>query len=191
MNYFTVKNGEEARVRFLFDKIDEMHFFWVHKFNDPYATIVCANQSDEDHNDCKWCNEGVKREAKVILPLYNEDKKQVEYWERTVLYAQNSIIPVIKEVADLNQPIASQVYKIKRSGEGMQTTYNIIPTGQSDGQVKANFGEIEDEYDSGILKTNDFDYEDYASKISNNKSNNSSNGYNNVPQATRRTTVFD
>lgn len=206
--YFSLKNGEEARVRFLYDDIKEIYSMWVHEFTTPqypqYATIVCPSQGDGRSENCKWCASGAPRSNKVIVGLYNLESNEIQYWKRAAGYVQQNLIPLIEEVAKLNQPIASQVYKIKRNGESLQTTYTIIPTGQPDGQTKATFGELEDPYDIGIIKEYDPNFELGQNNQRQQNGFNQNNPYgqgnynqsgnfggNNLPPATRRTVAFD
>ena len=188
-SYFSLKNGEEARVRFLYNELSEIRTYWIHRLDDPFATIACTNQLKGDNFSCKWCDSQVARSQRVFLTLYNEDKDEIQHWDRTVSYAQNTVVPILSEISEQGKPIVSQVYKIKRTGEGLKTTYNIIPTGQPDDKTKEAFGEIKDEYELGIIKPCDFDYEAYKQER-NSRTNSNTGNYTSVPQPARRTTVF-
>lgn len=198
--YFSLKNGEEARVRFLYDNLNEIYQLWVHEFTTPpypqYATIICPSQGDGRSENCKWCASGAPRSNKVIVGLYNLETNEVQYWKRAAGYVQQNIVPLLEEVSKLNQPIASQVYKIKRNGDSLQTTYAIIPIGQPDGQAKATFGELEDPFDIGMVKEYDpsFELGQNNQKQQNSpygQGNYNQGGYgNNLPPVTRRTAAF-
>ena len=154
--FFSLKNGEEARVRFLYNRLeDDMHFFWVHELqNAPYTTYVCPNQTDEKVASCKWCEEHRDtnpRVARVILALYNLDANEIQYWKRTYQFTQERVIPLLQEIENNGQPCSAQVYKIKRMGDSRDTTYTVIPTGQMDRQSHEMFGTVEDAYDLNII----------------------------------------
>lgn len=198
--FFSLKNGEEARVRFLFNKTDEIHMYNVHEFTNPYVTIACARHDGESEDSCKYCAQKNLRLARVVFPLYNIDTNEILYWKRTVSFAKDKVVPLLQEIESINQPLSAQVYKIKRSGDGRDTTYSVVPTGQPDGKTKEEFGVVEDPYDLGIIKETDYEYVPAQNNSGNGGNNFSQNNYNNQsyggfgnnpPQATRRTAAFD
>ena len=195
--YFSLKDGEEARVRFMYDKLEDMHFFWVHEMQDPYAIIVCPNQVNGSNEPCKWCQSKNPKVARVFIPVFNLEANEVQYWRRTAQFAQEKVIPFLQEQTDSGVPLAGQIFKIKRMGEGIKTTYTVIPTGAPDNQTKNNFGTVEDEYDLGLIKESDFDYDSFKAQSNGGLNTNyTQNNYqgsfgNNPMQATRRTATFD
>lgn len=190
--FFSLKSGEEKRVRFLYNTKEDIHMYFVHEFTAPYATITCSRGEGEDISACKWCSQKSPRVARVIFPLYDIDANEVVYWKRTATFAKTSVVPLLQEIESQNQPMSAQVYKIKRSGDGKDTIYSVVPTGQPDGKTKEQFGEVEDPYDLGMIKETDYDYvpNQNNTNTGNNYSNNTGFG-NNPPQATRRTAAFD
>ena len=195
--FFKLKNGEEARVRFMYDDFSDMSSYVVHEFQNPYALITCGNPNKDPNVHCKWCENGSYPSEKIILAIYNIDSNEIQYWTRTLKYAKERVIPMLQEVAAQNQPLVSQVYKVKRSGESLNTDYAVVPTGQPDGQTKSAFGTVESPYDVNMIKPYDYDYQANVGQqnvFSNNNgfSNNFNNqGFgNNPPQATRKTVAF-
>lgn len=192
-SFFSLKENEEARVRFLYNTFNDIEGYTVHEFNknNNYATIVCARQEGESKEVCKWCMMDNKPVNRVIVPVYNEDNGELQYWKRSEQWIKDTLLPQIEEVVKLGAAISSQVYKVKRKGKGLDTVYSLIQIGGPDGKTKEQFGEIKDPFSINMIREADYDFDPYAN-MDNNAQQNNNQTYNNggftTPQATRRTT---
>lgn len=169
--FFNIKNGEEAMVRFLIDRFEELAPYTVHEFGGNggnYATIDCGRQSAADPVDmCKWCAQGSRPVSRVIVPMYNIDAGQVQYWKKSQTWAEGELQPIVEEITKMGASIAGQVYKVKRQGEKLDTKYVLIPVGGPDGKTKNDFGEIKDGYELNMIKPTNTDFDPGAAPAQN------------------------
>ena len=161
--FFKLNPNEEVRVRFLYDQLSDVSAYLCHSIytdNKQYL-ISCARGEDDSQplTDCKWCAQNNRRVSRAVVPVYNIDKNEIQYWtNRTKQFIEEKFVELFKETLSNNQPIASQVYKVKRTGEGLKTTYTITPTGPADGSTKAIFGDVEtDMIEAGFIKPTDYE----------------------------------
>lgn len=180
-SFFSLKDGESANIRFLYNTYADISAFVVHEYakNNNYATIDCGRQAGDPLDMCKWCASGNKPVVRVVLAIYNEDAQEIQYWKRSGSWLESELKPYLDEIP-VGQPISGQVYKIKRTGKTMNDTkYTPIPAGINDGKTKDQFGEVKDPFEMNIIKPTDCDFDP-------NGTSNASN--NSVSQPTRRTT---
>lgn len=169
--YFSIKPGESARVRFLYNTTNDIVPYVVHEFNTPgnSVTIDCGRQNNEPLDACKWCASGNPAVVRVVIPLYNEGTGEIEYWKKTGTWVQNTLQPLAQQLQQ-GQPISGQVFIIGRTGEGLQTRYSVMPdmSRPNDGRKADEFGEIQDAYTTGMIKEADYDYDPNAAPQQNN-----------------------
>lgn len=169
--YFSIKPGESARVRFLYNTTNDIVPYVVHEFNTPgnSVTIDCGRQNNEPLDACKWCASGNPAVVRVVIPLYNEGTGEIEYWKKTGTWIQNTLQPLAQQLQQ-GQPISGQVFIIGRTGEGLQTRYSVMPdmSRPNDGRKADEFGEIQDAYTTGMIKEADYDYDPNAVPQQNN-----------------------
>lgn len=191
-SFFNLKENEEARVRFLYNTLQDIEGYTVHEFNknNNYATIVCARQEGEAKDVCKWCMMDSKPVNRVIIPLYNEDSGEIQYWKRSEQWVKDTMLPQVEEIVNQGAAISSQVYKVKRKGKGLDTVYSLIQIGGPDGKTKEQFGEIKDPFAINMIREADYDFDPFAGMDNQAQAQNQgfNNGGFNQPQATRRTT---
>ena len=138
VNYFTLKDKESGKFRFLFSKIDEEEFeaFAVHQYKDGklYKKFHCPRGiGGTDWDSCIVCQTAGQDPNKwqkqiVYIPLQNVETGEILIWERSLKYFQNNILsPLLmdKDVCD-GEEIYSTIFKIARFGVGTDTTYNIV-----------------------------------------------------------------
>lgn len=167
--FFSLKDGESANVRILFNTYSEIPTYTVHEFNqnNNYATIDCARlEAEEPVSNCKWCSMGNPRVTRTILALYNEDTQSVQYWKRSGKWLNTELKPYLDEIP-AGQPISGQIYKIKRTGKDMQNTkYTLFPVGSNDLKTPAMLGEVKDPFSLNIIKNADCDFDPNAAAAS-------------------------
>lgn len=175
IKWFKIPAGGKARVRFLYDDPSEMTSSYVHVFMNPFARIACVGK----YNNCKWCLQGAQARTFSPVPIFNLDTNEIQYWDRTQKYLVDNIYPLIKPLFDQNMSAAGQVFEISRIGSEMKNTkYIFTAIGEPDGQTKEVFGTVEDQYDSGMIKEADFDYQPAANQQNNYNQNYNNQNYN-------------
>lgn len=160
--FFKLSSDESKQVRFLWDRWEEVEkwIYQVHEITNTtpdgkrtFSTIDCPVVEGVDKSACKYCSRGEVPVYRVIIPLFNVEEGRIQYWKRSYKWLTSNLKPVLDEVTHLPS-IANQTFKIKRTGSDMQSTsYNVVPVmNSSDARTKADFGEVENPYDSGLVR---------------------------------------
>lgn len=208
-SFFTLQDGGVARVRFLYNTVEDIVPIVAHSINENgnYALIECAIVSNDTPLDaCKYCLAGNKAVLRVVIPIFNEDTQTIQYWTRSGSWVKKTLIPLLQEVPG---PISGQVFKLKRQGQQLDTNYTLIPdtTVAHDGRTKEHFGEIQNPVESGCVKEANYTFpvNNNQQGFGNNQNfnnqgfNNQNNGFQNNQgfgnnnggfQSTRRTSAF-
>lgn len=114
---------ESAKVRILLNSWDEIQLRHVHEVKvknddgDILRTFVkCAG------DDCPLCKIGVRLDTRVYIPLYNEETKKNQLWERTRLSYQ-----IFEHIFNKYSEIPKKIFEITRYGHpgDRNTTYRI------------------------------------------------------------------
>ena len=79
--YFKLEQGKSARVRFLYNSLEDMIPYACHSVRGPGrqwpTDILCARESESSPlTDCKYCASNHNIVARYIIPIYNEDAGQ-------------------------------------------------------------------------------------------------------------------
>lgn len=180
-SYFKLGDGETAKVRFLYNSIEEITYEGVHEVNTPdgqYARISCGRLPSDPMDNCKWCQQGSRPVSRVVIPLFNLQSNEIQYWVRTQSYVDETLIPALQGIPQ-GQPIPGQTFTVKRTGQQLQTKYSIVVdmTMPNDGKTKTSFGEVKDPYEINIIRETSYEF-----PVANNNTQNNQNF-----TATRRT----
>jgi len=133
--FFSLKNDKDvAKVRFLYDSIDDVEGFAVHQIeiDGKKHYVDCKRAYNEPVDKCPFCRDGKFQQAKLFVPLYDEATGQVKIWERGKKFF-NQISQLCSRYAQ-NEPLCSHIFEIERSGKpnDTQTTYGIYEVGKDD-----------------------------------------------------------
>ena len=95
VKFFSLKDdGDKATVKILLrNEVDILKFakpLHMVEINGYQNKVLCLNNLGED-DKCECCNAGIKRQLKIMLPLYNVETKQVELWERGINQIKDDI----------------------------------------------------------------------------------------------------
>lgn len=160
-NYFSLKkNREKAKVRFLYSSPEDIQGFSVHtvKVGDKDRYVNCIREYTDPIDVCPFCAAGKKVQAKLFIPLYNEEAQQVQLWERGKKFYYT-----LSELASRTPNLVSQVFEVTRLGEAgsTDTTYNLYPIGQPDDAVVEDFEEAPDPLGRNVLDKTAEEMEEY------------------------------
>lgn len=137
--FFQLKNnGDKARVRFMYETVDDIVGDSVHEIDTgrvgkngrPIKKYVnCLRDYKDPVDVCPFCADGKYTVVKLFIPVYNIDENKVQIWERGKTYFKR-----MTRIANKYPNIVSQVFEIERDGEvgDQQTDYYIEPVGDPD-----------------------------------------------------------
>ena len=131
--FFSLKNDKDvAKVRFLYDSIDDVAGFAVHQIeiDGKKRYVDCKRDYNEPVDKCPFCKSGKFQQAKLFVPLYDIESGQVKIWERGKKFF-NQISQLCSRYAQ-NEPLCSHIFEIERSGKAgdQGTTYGIYEVGK-------------------------------------------------------------
>lgn len=124
-----VKDKDIATVRLLYNNADDIEGFSCHKvkIGDKDRWVNCLRTYRDPIDNCPLCKSGNKPQAKLFIPLYNEDAKQVQIWDRGSKFF-SKVTGVCSRYS--KSPIVSQLFEVERNGKPQDTStdYNFYRT---------------------------------------------------------------
>ena len=137
--YFSLKDdGDTARVRFLYDSIEDVEGYCVHEvqIGDKKRYVNCLREYGDPIDKCPFCEAKKFTTVKYFVPLYNLDEDRVQTWERGKKFG--------KELASMcaHYPhLVSHTFDIERNGKkGDQGTfYKTYEVERTDGVTLDDF----------------------------------------------------
>lgn len=118
--YFSLKNDKDvARVRFLYNSIDDVEGYAVHQVevNGKKRWVNCLREYNQPVDDCPFCREKRFTQAKLFIPLYNIDEDKVQIWERGKKFFSK-----ISSICARYPNVVSHIFEIERNGKPRETT---------------------------------------------------------------------
>ena len=144
-NFFSLKDdGDVARVRFMYNDLNDVTGYAVHEIevdgNKRY--VNCLRSYNEPKSKCPCCANDYMQRAKLYVPLYNIDTKEVQLWERGKKFL-GKLQSICTRYARQDSPLVNHVFEIERHGKkgDTQTTYEIYEVG-SDGTTLQDLPEV-------------------------------------------------
>lgn len=150
---FTLQNdGDTADVVFLYQSVDDVLVADTHyiKSLDYNGYVHCTG----DRRNCPACQKGIRIQTKLFIPVYNIQKNEIEFWDRTPRFEPQLMQDVFK-----NYPNPSEfVFRITRHGVAgdINTTYEINVVGNNRfkpyGQILAEHNAISPDFYSQVCR---------------------------------------
>lgn len=110
------------RIRFL-QELDEGHSYTFH--SDFETKIYEPCQDQEDHEDCKMCQQGIGTKEVFVWSVYDYDTSSVKLL--AIKATGISPVPALIEFFEEYGTIMDRDYKIKKVGKGMGGSYTVTP----------------------------------------------------------------
>lgn len=144
--YFSLKDdGDTARVRFMYNGIDDLEGYAVHEveIDGKKRYVNCLRDYNSPIDDCPFCREHNRQVAKLFIPVYNIEEDKMQVWERGKKYFAK-ITSLISRYSDAKTPFCSQVFDIERHGKKNDTStqYEIYPVGSADDTTLEDLPEL-------------------------------------------------
>lgn len=132
VGYFKLGDGEEALVRLNCSTISDLEIATIHsiKVKDKFRNVSCLRKSvTEPIDNCPLCKDGNQAKTRVYVKLIKYDVDEFGKVKGIVSLVANlpkkygdTISNLIQEYGDLRE----QVFKIKRVGSELNTTYTFM-----------------------------------------------------------------
>ena len=163
--FFSLKNDKDvARVRFMYNTIDDVEGFAVHEveIDGKKRWVNCLRDYRDPVDVCPFCRERKPQYAKLFIPLYNVDDDKVQLWERGKKFFAK-ISSICSRYAS-KEDLVSHIFEIERNGKAgdQQTTYEIYEV-DSDDTTLNDLPELPEILGGFVLDKTAEDMEDYLS----------------------------
>ena len=143
--FFSLKDDRDtAKVRFLYDSVDDVKPFSVHEIKDEKGSkfskksVNCPRLYGDPIDDCPFCKKGWPTKVKFYVPLYNIDQNRIQIWEKGKKFGQE-----LSSLCAHYPHLVSHTFEIERIGKAgdQQTIYKIYETGHDDKTLR-DFDEV-------------------------------------------------
>lgn len=143
-SYFSLKDdGDTARIRFLYNDINDVEGVAVHEVEvgDKKIDVECLRSYNEPVDNCPLCAAGYKQNAKLFIPVYDEGSKESKIWTRGRTFFNK-----LSSLCSRYNPLVATPFEIERVGKkgDTNTTYEAYPL-QADNSRIEDFPEINPE----------------------------------------------
>lgn len=138
--YFKIeKDMEVKRIRFMYNKVDEIEGMSVHKvkINDKDRYVNCLREYKDPIDKCPFCAEHIKLEARLIMPVYNIEEDEVQIWDRGKSMFQK-VIGQCTRYSNDDIDIVNNVFEVERHGKAndKKTTYELYQVDRDDTSIE-------------------------------------------------------
>ena len=125
------KNGDTARVRILYETMNDVTGSAVHKVNlknGGFRFVECLRTYEDPQDCCPLCSSSVendrKLQSRIWVPMYLTDTGETVLWERGKSFWKNQLYPLMVQHG---KPFCGNVFTIERVGEAgdINTTYEF------------------------------------------------------------------
>ena len=139
--FFSLRDGEETVVRFAYSAPEQVYddIVLVHQMqiDGKNRNINCIRNLNEPIDKCPLCKAGVPIKQRVFIRLVEytrEDDGSIKLtpriWDRPA-NGQSSYINILNNLFVEYGDISDLVFKIRRTGSKLDTTYSILPANPS------------------------------------------------------------
>lgn len=140
--FFSLRNdGDTARVRFLYDSVEDVEGFAVHQVevNGKKRYVNCIREAGDSKDVCPLCAANQFVTAKFFIPLYNVDEDRTMIWERGKQFGSK-----LGKLCARYPHLVQTEFEIERNGKprDTNTTYEIYPGDKDDSVAVEDFEEV-------------------------------------------------
>lgn len=128
--FFSIANDKETkRVRFMYRSANDVDGMSVHKikYNDRDRYVNCIREYNEPIDNCPFCKQKYPIQARIFIPIYNEDEGEVQLWDRGAKTWIGRITSLCARYSSSDRQLVGSTFDIERNGKpkDMKTDYNV------------------------------------------------------------------
>lgn len=137
--FFSLPNdGDVARVRFLYNKLEDIEGYSVHEveIDGKRRYVSCLREYNQPIDDCPLCKKGMFCNAKLFMPIYDVDSGQTKVWERGKKFF-GKMAGLCSRYAS-KEDLVNHIFEVERHGKkgDTQTTYEIFDCGKDETAIE-------------------------------------------------------
>lgn len=159
--FFRLANdGDVARVRFMYNSIDDVEGMSVHQveLNGKKRYVNCLRDYNDPIDKCPFCRERMAVMAKLFVPVYDVKEDRIKIWERGKKFFNK-----ISGLCSRYDPLVSKEFEIERHGKAgdTNTDYQIYPMDKCEELTMEDLPELGDDFNTFVLDKSADDMEYY------------------------------
>ena len=140
--FFSLANdGDCARVRFMYNTIDDVEGVSVHEVevNGKNRFVNCLREYNDPIDKCPFCRDRIAVKAKVFVPVYVVDEDAVKIWQRGKKFFSK-----LSSLCSRYNPLVSKEFEVERNGKkgDTQTDYQLYPMDDGEDLVMEDLPEV-------------------------------------------------
>ena len=143
--FFSIQNDKEVKkVRFMYETTDDIEGMSVHKVkvpdkngNEKDRYVNCLREYNQPVDDCPFCRERMKTQARLFIPVYNIDEDSVQIWDRGKTMFQ-PLLSQCTRYSNEKTHIVNNIFEIERQGKpkDKETQYGIFQVAKDDTELE-------------------------------------------------------
>lgn len=138
--FFALKDdGDVARVRFMYNSMDDVEGYAVHEVevDGKRKHVNCLRAYNEPKSKCPFCEAGNFQRAKLYVPIYDVDDGEVKIWERGKNFFQK-MSALCARYSSADTPLVAHTFEIERHGKkgDTGTSYEVFEVGHDDTRLE-------------------------------------------------------
>lgn len=131
--FFSLKDDKDtAKIRFMYDGIEDVIGYSVHQVqvNGKNRYVDCLREPGDAIEVCPLCVQGYKVLAKIFVPLYDMEAKEVKIWDRGKTYLRD----LSSLCARYGPSLVAMPFELERNGKkgDTSTKYAAFPLEKDD-----------------------------------------------------------
>lgn len=125
--FFKLANdGEVARVRFMYNSVDEIEASSVHtvEIDGKRRYVNCLREYNDPIDMCPFCRERMPVQVKLFIPVYDVDEDKVKIWERGKKFFSK-----LSGLCSRYPKLVEKEFEVERHGKSgdTKTEYEVFP----------------------------------------------------------------
>ena len=136
--FFKLENDKDvARVRILYDGVEDITGYAVHRVNTPDSQygrdVNCLRNYNDPIDVCPFCRERIAQQAQLYIPLYNIDDDSIQLWSRGKTWFSK-----LSSYCSRYPHLVSHIFEIERNGKAgdKKTTYELYEVDKDDTTIE-------------------------------------------------------
>lgn len=141
--YFSLKNDKDvAKVRFLYDSIDDVEGYAVHEveIDGKKRYVNCLREYGQSKDVCPFCSAQMPVQVKYFVPIYDVNADKVLIWERGKKFGAK-----LSGMCARYPHLVQYLFEIERNGAkgDTNTTYEIWTSGKGEPNTEVSVDDFD------------------------------------------------
>jgi len=138
--FFGISEDKQVKkVRFMYETTDDIEGMSVHRVevNGKDRYVNCLREYNQPMDDCPFCREKMRTQARLFIPVYNIDEDAAQIWDRGKTMFQ-TLMGQCKRCSNEDNHIVNTIFEVERNGKPKdpKTVYQLYPGKRDDTELE-------------------------------------------------------